>query len=261
MKRDFEYRIAAIVIAAHAILLAICNNVLVVVFEFPDVLRNTAEHRLALFLEHSNVIIPTYYFFALTGFSMIVMAVLLHQLLNENRSTLVALATVFGVLAGTFQVLGYIRWPILIPYIAENMANPAKGLSEEAVILAEGIFNRYVGMAVGEHLGTLAMAVWTILIGLAMLSRKLFDRALGWVGVVIGILVFAMSMEPLGGVLSALGVLGVFVWPAWAIWLLFLSVSLFRTKAGVEAGPRPGWKSLIAGVALWLVSVVPAFVG
>jgi hypothetical protein len=94
-----------------------------------------------------------------------------------------------------------------------------------------------------------------------MLSRKLFDRRLAWIGLVIGILTFPMCMEPLGGPLAAFGVLTVPVNAAWDIWLILLAISLFRTDAETETGPKFGWKSLSAATVVWLFNVVPVFVG
>lgn len=259
-KRVTEYRVAGVTILVHVLALIACFYVLMVVFEFPDILRMSAEYRLSLFLENSSIIVPTYYVFALTGISQIILSIFLHQILDDNKATVVVLATVFGVLTGLFQVLGFIRWPILIPYIADAMANAnSSGVSQEMVAFVEGAFNRYAGMAIGEHLGFFAQAGWTTLIGAAMLGRKLFDRRLGWAGLVIGILTFPMSMEPLG--LDAFSVLTVPVNAAWDIWLIFLAISLFRTDAATETGPKFGWKSLLAATVVWLLNVVPAFVG
>ena len=258
MKRVTEYRVAGVTILVHVLAQIVGFYVLMAVFEFPDILRMSAEYRLSLFLENSSIIIPAYYVLALTGISQIILSILLHQVLDDNKATVMVLATVFGVLTGIFQVLGFIRWPILIPYIADAMAN-ASGVSQEVVAFVEGAFNRYAGMAIGEHLGFLAQAGWTTLIGAAMLGRKLFDRRLGWAGLVIGILTFPMSMEPLG--LDALGVLTVPVLAAWSIWLIFLAISLFRTDAATETGPKFGWKSLLVAIVVWILNVVPAFAG
>lgn len=262
MERATEYRIAGITILVHVTALIVGYYVLAMVFEFPDILRMSAEYRLSLFLENSSVIIPIYYLLALTGISQILVSLFLRQVLDDNKATLVVLATVFGVLTGLFQVVGFIRWPILIPYIAEAMANAnASGVSKEVVAFAEGAVNRYVGMAVGEHLGFLAQATWTTLFGAAMIRRKLFDRRLARIGLVIGLLTFPMCMEPLGGPFAALGVLTVPVNAAWDIWLILLAISLFRTDAATGTGPEFGWKSLTAAAIVWLVNVVPVFVG
>lgn len=258
MTRAAEYRIAAIVILVHVSALIAGYYILAATFEFPDILRMPADYRLALFLENSRIIVPAYYLLALTGISQILVTVLVHQALDENEATVAIVAAVFGVLTGVFQAIGFIRWSVLIPYIADAMANAGtNGLSQETVAFIEGVANRYVGMAVGEHLGFLAQATWTTLLGVAILGRRLFDRRLAWIGVVIGLLTFPVAMEPLGGLFVVLGVLTVPVNAAWDIWLILLAISLLRTDPETRTGPRFGWKILTAAAIVWLLNVVP----
>ena len=71
-----NYRVTAITIIIHTLILGIGFNILGVVFEFPDILRLSADYRLTLFTENSSIIIPVYYLLALTGFTQIIFCVL-----------------------------------------------------------------------------------------------------------------------------------------------------------------------------------------
>ncbi len=258
MKKQTDYRVTAITIFVHVLVLAVCFNILVVVFEFPDVLREAAEYRLTLFNQNSNIIVPVYYLLALTGFTQIILSVMLHQSFDDNKSSLVLMTTVFGVLTGVFQVLGFIRWPIVIPYIAESMNS---NVPMETIAFVEGTLNRYAGMAIGEHLGFLCLAAWTTLLGAIMLRHKLFDRRLGWAGIVIGLFSFPMSMEPLGGFLTIFGEL---TWPvnaAWIIWLIVVAISLLRTNKQTQEGMKVGWKTAAVSALVWIITVAPAYLG
>jgi uncharacterized oligopeptide transporter (OPT) family protein len=80
--------------------------------------------------------------------------VLLSQAIVDADQTLLALATTMGVLAAIVQVLGLIRWPFLVPYLARAASAPdATPARLEAVDVVFQSFNRYLGVAVGEHLG------------------------------------------------------------------------------------------------------------
>ena len=252
MKKS-ELNAAGIVIIGQVLTATIGFLILMAVFEFPDILRKSAEYRLNVFLENKDIIIPVYYFLALTGITQVVISVLLFRMLNQ-KSAIVTLGAIFGVLCGIFQVLGFIRWPVLIPYLAD-----AKGVSGEVIALVEGAFNHYAGMAVGEHLGFLMQAAWTLFLGLAIFKHKLFTNQLGWPGVIIGILTFLVSLEPLGNVFSIFGELTNPVESAWYIWLIFLAISLFRTDPERKEGPRFGYISLGIGTIAWLSFVVPAY--
>lgn len=262
MNRTFEYRAAAVVILIHVSLLGLGSQVLAGVFEFPEVLRMPAEYRLGLFLEHRSVIIPVYYLMALTGLTQLSIAVLLHQSFKDRGSTLLVLATVFGVLSGAWQVMGFLRWTILIPYIAETMAQAnALGIEPATVAFMEGVANRYIGMAVGEHLGFVGQTVWTILLGVVMVRSKLFENRLAWIGIVLGILTIPVCLEPLGGPFVAFAEWPMPVVTAWVVWTMVVAFSLVRTDGTTGEGPRLGWKTAVAAVAIYASFVVPALGG
>lgn len=257
MSKQSTYRATAVTIIFYVLTLSIAFNILVVIFEFPDILRASAAYRLALFTENSQIIIPTYYVLALTGLVQVLMSVLLYESFAVKNG-LVLVTAVFGVLTGVFQVLGFIRWPIVVPYFAEAMNS---GLSMGTIAFVEGMLNRYAGMAVGEHLGFLCQAVWTMLLGASMIKQDLFDSRLGWTGVVLGFLTLLMSLEPLGGVL---GIFGELTWPvmaAWLIWLFLLAISLLRTKSQTAAGWHPAWKTATVCAVTWGLLVIPSYFG
>jgi hypothetical protein len=257
--RQFEYRATATVILIHIVLMATGAQVLAGVFELPDVLRESAEYRLGLFLENRSIIIPMYYLLALTGLTQLTIALLLHQSFRDRGNTLLVLATAFGVLSGVWQVMGFLRWTILIPYIAEAMTEvEATGVPAETVAFLEGFANRYIGMAVGEHLGFVGQTVWTILLGIVMLRDKLFTNCLAWSGIAFGILTIPVCLETLGGPFVMFQPWMLFVITGWVLWLFFVGLSLFGTKAETGEGPQLGWKSAVAYIVLYAVFTVPA---
>ena len=257
MTEQTTYRATAVTILIHVLVLSTAFNILVVVFEFPDILRTSAEYRLTLFAENSNIIIPTYYLLALTGLTQVLLSVLFYQSFAERKG-LVMVTAVFGVLTGIFQVLGFIRWPIVVPYFVEAMNS---GVPLESIAFVEGMLNRYAGMAIGEHLGFLCQAAWTTLLGITMIKSSLFDARLGWIGLLIGLVTFPMSMEPLGGFLTIFGELTWPVMAAWIIWLVLVAISLLRSKAPNTAGMTLSWKTITPSVLIWGILVIPTYFG
>lgn len=85
------------------------------------------------------------------------------------------------MLAALVQFLGLIRWPFLVLYLARVDAEPdASPARPEAVDVVFQVFNRYLGVAVGEHLGYLlagtltpftyfAWSPWLVAGGIALL--------------------------------------------------------------------------------------------
>ena len=59
-------------------------------------------------------------------------------------------------------------------------------------------FNRYLGVAVGEHLGYAFTGIWSILAGVALLDSTVVADWLGVIGVVLGPLFLLCSLEFVG---------------------------------------------------------------
>ena len=97
-------------------------------------------------------------------------------------------AAAIGVVASVVQFLGLIRWPFLVPYLARESERPdISPARQEAIDIVFQSFNRYLGVAVGEHLGFLFTGAWTALVGTAILQSSNVNGWIGVAGIVIGI--------------------------------------------------------------------------
>jgi len=249
MDRTREYGTVFALTLVHAGLLSAGFLILASEFAFPGILRASAEERLALFAAHQAAIVPAYYMMGLSGMTQIALAILFHQSFARPGSTVLLAALVAGVLAGVFQAMGFFRWPIAVPYLAEQMANASTVEARTFVELLEGLLNRYAGMTIGEHLGFMAQGMWTLLIGIAMLRGPLFSWVYGVVGMVLGVLLFGGALEQLGGSFATLGQISAPVSAAWLGWLVMCGVSLARTQNDGR-GPQFYWASLLGLVGL-----------
>jgi len=255
--RTREYGTAFAVAVVHVALLSVGFLILADQFSFPEILRATSQERLALFRQNQGLIVPAYYMMGLSGVTQIMLAVLFHQSFARPGSTLLTGALVAGVLAGAFQLMGFMRWPIAVPYLAEQMANAPSAEVQGTIALLEGLLNRYAGMVIGEHLGFLAQGTWTLLVSLAMFRGRLFAWPYGLVGLVLGVLIIVSAFEQLGGPFEAIGFLSAPVSAAWLGWLLMCGVSLVRTRADAQ-GPTFFLVSALAMVVVMGALVVPA---
>lgn len=249
MDRRPEARLALVVILVHCALLTAGFLILVEAFAFPDILRAGAAERLALFTQNAGQIIPAYYLMGLSGITQIAIAVLVHRALKGEGSTLLLAALVAGILGGAFQAMGFLRWPIAIPYLAEQMAAAPTPEARAMVALAEGLLNRYAGMVVGEHLGFLGQGGWTILIAIAAFRARALSSVYGAVGIVLGLLILGGALEQLGGPFEAIGMVSTPATAAWMGWLIMIGVSLARADAN-GYGPRFSWASAAALASL-----------
>jgi hypothetical protein len=139
---------------------------------------------------------------------------------------LAAASVVFGVLAGAVQFVGLARWPFLVPYLAETYLDPqASPAAREATAVTFQTFNQYAGGAIGEHLGYLFTAVWTLLLA-AGLARVLRRPWIAGLGTVSGLGIAAGMVEPLG--VEAAGTVNAVAYAAWSLWLVIVGVLVLR---------------------------------
>jgi hypothetical protein len=224
-----EQCVAGIVLIATPLLFNASFALLAARFDYPDILRQPTDEVLERFRAGGSSLIMTWWAFSLSAVLFSALAVLLALALDDANRPVVALGAVFGILASLVQFLGLIRWPFLVPYLARVAAETEPGSARgEAVDIVFQSFNRYLGVAVGEHLGYAFTGIWTIFAGIALVDSAVTPEWLGVVGIVIGPLFLLCSGEFLGRFeesgFKLAGTLVPIVYVAWSIWLLALGV-------------------------------------
>src|SRR4051812_4916309 len=130
-------------------------------FDYPDVLRRPTAEILSRFAAGGSKLVLTWWGFAMSAVLLAPAVVLLSVTLADASPGVLALATTTGVLAALVQFLGLIRWPFAVPYLARTASDPATTPATEAAIeVTFQTLNRYLGVAVGEHLGYLFTGLW-----------------------------------------------------------------------------------------------------
>jgi hypothetical protein len=125
--------------------------------------------------------------------------VLVSATLADADPTVLALATAIGLLAALVQFLGLVRWPFAVPHLARLAADPATTpATRDAVEVVFQTLNRYLGVAVGEHLGYLFTGLWTALAGVALIQSAVLHPLFGVVGLVLAPLFVLGSLEFVG---------------------------------------------------------------
>jgi hypothetical protein len=200
-------------------------------FDYPDILRRPTDDVLAAFRAGGTSLVLLWWAFALTAVLLAPAVVLLSGAISDADATLLDVATTVGVLAALVQFIGLVRWPFLVPYLAraaaESDASPAR---REAVDVVFQSFNRYLGVAVGEHLGYGLTGAWTTLAGAALTQTSAVPVWIGVIGLVIGPLLMVCSLEFVGGHESTGWKLAERLtaptYIAWSLWLAATGVAL-----------------------------------
>ncbi len=193
-------------------------------FDYPDILRRPTEEVLEKFRKGGSGLVLLWWAFAMTAVLLAPLAALLSGALVGADPTLLGVGTAVGILAGLVQFLGLIRWPFLVPFLARTVAEPdATPARKEAVDVVFQSFNRYLGVAVGEHLGYLLSGTWSILVGVAIMQTGL-PVWLGIAGIVVGAALALCSFEFVGPferngwkLAGAITPVTYIVWSAWLV--------------------------------------------
>ena len=200
-------------------------------FDYPDILRRPTKEVLERFTAGGSKLILTWWGFAMSAVLLAPTAVLVSATFDDADPTLLVVTTAIGLLAALVQFLGLIRWPFAVPHLAREMADPASSASKrEAVDVIFQTLNRYLGVAVGEHLGYLFTGVWTGLVGATILQSEVLHPVLGVTGLLLAPLFFFGSMEFLGsnepkGWMLA-GTIVPIAYIGWSLWLLAMGIAL-----------------------------------
>jgi hypothetical protein len=223
--------VAGLLLIAVSIAFNSVFALLVARFDYPDILREPTVDVLAKFRAGGTPLVLLWWAFALTALLMVPLVVLLSSAISDADASLIAIATTVGVLAAVVQFLGLIRWPFLVPYLARIDADPdATPARREAIDIVFQSFNRYLGVAVGEHLGYLLTGAWTTLAGVALTQTTAAPSWVGVPGIVIGPILMLCSLEfvgrhePAGWKLAERLIPITYV--AWSLWLIATGVAL-----------------------------------
>jgi hypothetical protein len=200
-------------------------------FDYPDILRRPTSDVLAEFRAGGTPLVLTWWVFTLTAVLLVPLVVLFSRAVADADPALLAVATALGVLAALVQFLGLVRWPLVVPYLARvDAEREASDARHEAVDVVFQSLNRYLGVAVGEHLGYAFTGAWTTLAGIALIETATVPGWVGVPGVVIGpalvlcSLEFVGAHEPAGWAFAAR--LTPIAYVAWSVWLLVTGVAL-----------------------------------
>jgi hypothetical protein len=199
-------------------------------FEYPDILRHDAGDILSRFSAGGPRLLVTWWLFMLTALLLVPIAALLAVELAPAGAALAGLGLVLGVVAGLVQALGLARWPFLVPLLARRYAEATTDAQRAAVAVVFEAAHRYLGVAVGEHLGYLLTGAWTIVVGLALVASPDGADLLGWLGVLLGVLLAAGSLEFVGrpgdrGWAFAERLVPI-AYLGWSVWLICLGIAV-----------------------------------
>jgi hypothetical protein len=194
-------------------------------FEYPDILRKPTDTILRRFKEGGASLRRLWYAFTFSALLFTPVPVMVQQIFQPDVPWFLVVGTTIGVLAGAVQFLGLIRWPFLVPSLAELYTGPdSSQATRDAAAVVFQAFHRYAGVAIGEHLGYLFTSTWTILLCIALIQTNLVNPLFGWLGLIPAIGIWFGVFEETG--LKAVGAINAISYILWSAWLISFGVAL-----------------------------------
>ena len=214
-----------------AIALFIPYNMLIVMFEYPDILRQGTATILTKFHEGGDKLIWTWFAFAITGIPLLPAYILIGQKL-EGKTRIIRMATTIGVIGLIVQMIGLLRWTFVVPVLADSFVNAADEPTKAAAIMAFKTIHQFAGVILGEHLGQLFTIVWTVMISFSLQRLKVVRAWVAYVGYVLSAIYLLAQAELFVTVMPSVPVwdLAGFIGSTlWLMWLVILGICFMRS--------------------------------
>jgi hypothetical protein len=193
-------------------------------FNYPNILREPTDVILTRFKAGGSRLVMLWYAFGLTALLAIPAALLLAQAFPEQPQLATASA-ILGTISGLVQAMGLFRWTFLVPSLADQYNDPtATPAKRDAVAAVFNAFHQYVGVAVGEHLGYLFTAAWTILVCALLAVSPLFSPLIAILGVIAALGILTGLAEPFGW--KPAGMINAMSYIVWSLWLIAVGIGL-----------------------------------
>ena len=194
------------------------------VFEYPQILEEPTADILGLYREHQGAVTGWFLVLVISAAMLAPAGLLLGRLAGGTLGRWIA---GIGVAAAAVQVAGLQRWITLVPGISDDALDPAQRAEAEDRF---ELWHTVLGKIVGETIGYVLTAVFTVLVVVA-LSRTILPRWLAWTGYVAAALIATGVAIPVVDAASLTNFAGYVLWCGWLLGLGFL---LLRTPEPVR---------------------------
>ncbi|WP_432833123.1 hypothetical protein [Dactylosporangium sp. CA-092794] len=218
-------RLAAVLMAGAAVLAIAGFTALGSVFDYPQILKAPTADILARYRAHQGAVTGWFAVLVVGAALLAPVGVLLGRIGAARLGRWTAGA---GIAAAAVQVAGLSRWVLFVPGISADAADPARTAG------AFRTFERlhtWLGEIVGETIGYALTAAFTVLVVRAV-TRAVAPRWMSYLGYLSAALIATGVLIPLG--LAAAGLSNFAGYVAWCLWLIAMSVFLWRTPPTVQ---------------------------
>lgn len=210
---------------------------LTIIFDYPDILRQSPGIVLTKFNNGGSLLIFAWLAFALLGLPLLAAYILLGRLLQQNPWA--KIATVLGIVSAIVQIVGLLRWVFVVPVLANAYVNTADATTHKSIELVFMAVHQFGGVLLGEFIGQLFTVIYTIIIASILCKEGLIPKWTAIFGYVASGIYFLAQAELMATVIP-----GFLVWDLagligstlWLVWLVIVGILLIKNKNTVVTG-------------------------
>lgn len=224
-------RLTALLLVAGVVLANAAFIGLGSVFDYPGVLQRPAPEVLAQFRADQGAVVALFSVLALGAALLAPIAVLVGRLAARPP---LRWSVPVGIAAAAVQVIGLLRWPLIVPGLAARAtdASASAGARADAIDTFE-LAQTVLGSIVGETFGYLLTALWTMLLVQA-LRHRITGRWFTGLGLTSSLLILLGIAVPLG--LPGADLANFLGYIVWSLWLIAFAAHLWRRPVADMAG-------------------------
>lgn len=238
MNTTRHQKLTGILFIIGAAIVNIPYTLLIMNFDYPDILREPTGFILTRFKEGGTGLIFTWLAFAWAGIPLLFAIAMLHKILEREDTPYLGAGTIAGIIGGITQMIGLLRWTFVVPSLAATYTDPTTSAAakESATIVFQAV-HQYGGVVLGEHVGQAFTILWMLMISLAMFRSPHFKPWLAWFGILASVVYLLAQTELLATVIPNLPVVpqaGLIGSLLWLVWMFVVGIFLLRTKANIS---------------------------
>ncbi len=234
MTKPMFRKLTGILFVIGAILINIPYTLLIIYFEYPDILRQPTGYILTKFQAGGIGLIFIWFSFAWVGLPILFAIIMLQKIIERDDTHFLSIATFAGVLGVISQIIGLLRWVFVVPVLGKLYIDPnSTSAIKDAITIAFQVINQYGGVVIGEHIGQIFTIFWIIGVSFTILKSDIFKRWIAWFGLLTSAVYILAQSELISTVIpdfpisSEAGFIGSLMWLAW---MLVVGVFLIRAK-------------------------------
>lgn len=225
-------KLAGIFFIVGALFVNIPYTLLIINFDYPDILRLPAAEILTRFQAGGSSLIYTWLAFAWVGLPMLLGAIMLKRILADENAPFLETATTLGVIGFIVQVVGLLRWVFVVPVLARLFTDPTTDpVTKAALPLVFSAVHQYGGVILGEHLGQFLIILWMSMLSGILYKSKRFSKwvaYLGWIASAVYILAQTELLATAIPSFPVIGWAGLYGSLLWLVWMIVVGVYLVK---------------------------------